>query len=206
MFTYIQYVCSVSLTSTFSVQFKKCLENHDSSDSIVNSYGLDGLGFNLHQRQDIVLFSKYSHQHYRPMQPPIHWPSGVHSLCIQQPGCKVHHPLKQCYHRNKWSSTLTPLTWLRGTHRDKVLPLLEHLTYTEILEWCATSIFRLYSGALIASSWIILASRMLCAANSWALNSSKYTFITALHQDSSIKDSDWKSVMDTAQWPTHSPF
>lgn len=156
----------------------------------MKSSGLDDLGFNSQHRQDTFLFSKHSHQHYRPMQPRIHWPSGVLSLCIQQPGCAVHHPLMQCYHRNKWCSIPTPLTWLHGTHRDKVLPLLEHLTYTEILEWCTTSIFRLYSGALIASSWIIFASRMLCVANSWALNNSKYTFFTALLQDSSIKDFD----------------
>lgn len=159
-------MCSVSLTLIFSVQFKKHLENQDSSDSIVNSYGLEDVGFNSQHRQDTFLFSKHSHQFYRPMQPPIQWPSRVLSLCIQQQGCAVHYPLKQCYHRNKWSSTPLPLTLLHDTHRDKVLPLLEHLTYSEILECCATSTFKLYSGALIASSWIILASRMLCVANS----------------------------------------
>ena len=58
------------------------LENQHSSGSILISYGLDNLGFNPQHRQDIFLFSTRSHQRYRPTQLPIHWPSGVLSLCI----------------------------------------------------------------------------------------------------------------------------
>ena len=94
---------------------------------ITTSYGLDGPGFNPGRGKTFSVLQTHPDHLWGP---PSLLFNGYRFffLGVSRPGCDVDHsPLSSCQVTNEWSCTSAPPAYLRGVHRNYVVPRLHFM-------------------------------------------------------------------------------
>jgi len=87
-------------------------------------YGLDNLGFDFRQGEEVLMFSKNPRPAVRHTQPPAHWKPVFFFFLpgVKQPGCEVKHSHSSSTEvMNEWSCTYTPPIYLHGVYRFSIV-------------------------------------------------------------------------------------